>query len=411
MTVSPFDAPAALYLTHADALEEACSALFFPEGSGSAMDALTDRISLYKTVLASLAESTGTIATTCDDQAHADRALATYPTYDDVQSARDDFRAAVACGDTELAAQLKPPLDDMWERRKEKVAQHADQCTQTDTSLSDVVIDAQAGEGQPLHTPRSAGGNDGLDDVRELPGSVSPDDLFMSAPEADSSTPTPSVADTDAATALSSDTSTATRTPSLYTGPAQPQMSPMHMQGGAQPAMGGGTPAFGGGVPSAAQNRGTPTSRTRGTQLNSTPVQRARERKRDTDNRSAEVPAPVVSTPVDRGTSNSGTTTKADTSGGAKTNLSASTASAPQQPLSHLNGRGPIGPVGGGPMMGSGGGVSGMKQRPEIYSTNPAQVGFDKDAISSGLLDRSTANTPEPDPVATGIPNADKVSR
>lgn len=415
MTVSPFDDPATLYREHSAVLEDASVSIPYPEGSGKVQDALVERIARYQTVLTTLSASTASIADASEDQAHADRALATYPTHDDVAEQRAVVVAAVACGDTKTAALEKVLLDEMWERRKEKLDAHERQCSVTTEEIASADLDVgDIGTGPGLTTDRSAGGNDGLDedDVRKLPGSVPEDDPFHTAPEA-SALPAP-VADTDTGTALSSsaDAGTATRTPSLYTGPPQPSMSPMHMQG--SPQGGGGVPF--GGVPSAAQNSGTPTSRARGTQLNSTPVRdpkRTRDRKRDNDTRSADAPAVVVSTPIDRGSSVSGTTTNADTSGGAKTNLSASTAQQTQQNPLAQHGRGPMGPMGGVPPMGAGGGISGMKPKtaPEIFSTDARQVGFDKDAVNSGALSRDNANTPEPDPVATGIPNRDKVSR
>ncbi|SKV12445.1 Uncharacterised protein [Mycobacteroides abscessus subsp. abscessus] len=399
MSVSPFDAPAALYREHSTALEDAGVGIPFPEGSGKFHDALTERIALYRTVFLSLSEATATISTACDDQAHADTALASPVTRDDVREQREVFRAAVAAGDTARTAQEKVLLDELWNERKAKLETHAGQCTATDTTLSDADLDTgDIGNGTGLHTPRSAGGESQGDDVQELPGSVSPDDPFMSAPES-TDTATPSTADTDAGTALSSDASTGTpRTPSLYTGPPQPVMQPMNTQQGSV----GTTPAFGG-VPSASQNSGTPSTRTRGTQLNRDPVrgstsQRARDRKRDTDDRTATDSTVVAGTaPVDRGASSSGTTTRADTSGSVKTNLSGSTPTAtPQSPLGHLNGRGPIAPTGGVPPMGSGGGVSGMtKKSPEILTRDPNLSGFDKDAVDNGTLSRDTASTPD----------------
>lgn len=398
MTVSPFDAPAAVYKEHSVALEDASVGIPSHDGSGPFHDALTERIALYRTVLLSLSEATATISTACDDQSHEDTVLASPVTHDDLQEQRKVFQSAVAAGDTARAAQEKVLLDEMWETRKAKKEAHAGQCSATDTALSDADLDTgDIGNGTGLHTPRSAGGESQGDDVRELPGSVSPDDPFMSAPES-TDTATPSTADTDTRTALSSDASTGTpRTPSLYAGPPQPVMQPMNTQQGSM----GTTPAFGG-VPSVTQNSGTPSTRVRGTQLNSDPVrgsaQRARDRKRDTNDRTPSDATVVAGTvPVDRGSSNGGTTTRADTSGSVKTNLSGSTPTAtPQTPLGHLNGRGPIGPMGGVPPMGSGGGVSGMtKKGPDVLTRDPNLTGFDKDAVDNGTLSRDTASTPD----------------
>ncbi len=400
MSVSPFDAPVALYLTHADALEEACSALFFPDGSGSAMDALTARIARHRAATLQLSRAARDISDACDEQAFADTVLASPVTRDDLQEQRKVFQSAVAAGDTAHAAQEKVLLDEMWETRKAKKEAHAGQCSATDTALSDVDLDTGTvgtGTGSP---GRAAGGNEGLGEVQELPGSVDPEALSARPETTNTSVPEgPVLSDTDAGTDLSSDAGVSI--------PSQPALSPMTGAGAftpqqQSPMTGGGaftasqTPATGASATAPARSRdtrnsGTPTTRTRGTAL-------SRPRKRDTDDRtSPPTDGTVVAGTVDRGSSNAGTTTRADTTGSAKTNLSANTAP-PAAPVnaSPMMGRGvpPMG--GGGPAMGSGGSIAGMtKQNPTILTRDPNLTGFDKDSIDNGTLSRDTASTPD----------------
>ena len=398
MTVSPFDAPATLYSSSADALEDMGSTIPFPDGSGSMIDALTERIARHRAATLQLSRAARDISDACTEQGYADTVLASPVTRDDVAEQRAVVRSADASGDARTAAAERVLLDELWETRKAKLSTHAGQCSATDTALSDVDLDTGTvgtGTGSP---GRAAGGNEGLGEVQELPGSVDPDEFSARPETTNTSVPEgPVLSDTDAGTDLSSDTGVSI--------PAQPALSPMTGAFTPQqqsPMTGGGaftapqTPATGASATAPARSRdtrssGTPTTRTRGTAL-------SRPRKRDTDDRTSNpTDGTVVAGTVDRGSSNSGTTTRADTTGSAKTALSANTAP-PAAPAnaSPMMGRGvpPMG--GGGSAMGSGGSIAGMtKQNPTILTRDPNLTGFDKDAVDNGTLSRDTASTPD----------------
>ena len=104
----------------------------------------------------------------------------------------------------------------------------------------------------------------------------------------------------------------------------------------------------------------------------------------------------------DRGSSNSGTSTRADTSGSSKTALSGSTAAAPgtagQQGQGMMRGGGMMGGMGGG-MMGGQGGSGNSKERPQILTTDPDLLGTEDESnsVASGILGRDTASDPNRD--------------
>ena len=105
---------------------------------------------------------------------------------------------------------------------------------------------------------------------------------------------------------------------------------------------------------------------------------------------------------TDRGSSNSGTSTRADTSGSSKTALSGSTAAAPgtaaQQGQGMMRGGGMMGGMGGG-MMGGQGGSGNSKERPQILTTDPDLLGTEDESnsVASGILGRDTASDPNKD--------------
>ena len=355
------------------------------EGSGTAITALVNNVERRAQLTQEMAQEATTVSDVCADQAGADVELSSaVSTADSARESVLDAQRGLANG-TGTPEDVQAAVDsynDANSARNEARRVHEE--TTAGTKLPDTKFPSSTPGAPSTGTPS---------DSNEMSGSSSSGGGGDVSSSGGSSESLAEAGDTE----LSSDTAAPmggspmlaqtpmAQAPAAAGGtPQPPQMAPMQPQ-----APMGATPS------TAAKDRADT-------------AQLARDRA----SRSA-FGAPRLDTSIgtqtsgasgdtDRGSSNSGTSTRADTSGSSKTALSGSTAAAPgtaaQQGQGMMRGGGMMGGMGGG-MMGGQGGSGNSKERPQILTTDPDLLGTEDESnsVASGILGRDTASDPNKD--------------
>lgn len=368
-----------------------------PDASGQTADAVNDGFLQNAQAMREIARAAREIATIAEGQGPADALFAAAPTPDDVADAQQKVLDAKAKGAApeEVRAAANHAADLAVEREDAREA-HARASRRTAEALRGVVMpplptgsspiptvarDGYAGETAPTN-PNS--GQRGESASNSNSGNGGGGGMPL---DSTSSSGGSSLSDADAGTSLSADGSGVPMTAAQLAG--QPQAMPQQGAMGGQPQMQpmgqmGAVPTTGAG------NLSTGTT-SRG------------KRKDDKRNDNGAPIAPTM-TPmtfgnsgggaVDRGSSTSGVTTRADTSGSLKTALSGATVppGTGQAPGMMARGMGG-GMMGGAPGAGGAGGGN-SKERPVIYDANRPDEVERSDSIQTGTLSRATAEDP-----------------
>lgn len=354
------------------------------EGSGTAITALVNNVERRAQLTQEMAQEATTVSDVCADQAGADVELSSaVSTADSARESVLDAQRGLANG-TGTPEDVQAAVDsynDANSARNEARRVHEE--ATAGTQLPDTQFPSSTPGAPSTGTPS---------DSNEMSGSSSSGGGGDVSSSGGSSESLAEAGDTE----LSSDTAAPmggspmlaqtpmAQAPAAGGTPQPPQMAPMQPQ-----APMGATPS------TAAKDR-TDTA----------------QLARDRASRSA-FGAPRLDTSIgtqtsgasgdtDRGSSNSGTSTRADTSGSSKTALSGSTAAAPgtaaQQGQGMMRGGGMMGGMGGG-MMGGQGGSGNSKERPQILTTDPDLLGTEDESnsVASGILGRDTASDPNKD--------------
>lgn len=350
-------------------------------GQGAAADTLTQRVEGYVGSLALMSTGASTVSDECATQANADTTLMQAPKVGDVEDAKEALTEASdalreGTGTPEDVDAAREHYVDLKSRHDAAVEAHAEETGGTafpETKFPEIAPS----------TPAAASA--------QTPGASGP----SAAPASSGSSGTGSSGSgSDLAagdTELSSDTGAATASPQLAqmpqqqptATPPQPQMQPMQSMPPTTPPTGANTGPYEGKRDTAAAARGL---------TNSFSAPRL-DTSIGTSTSGASGPSPV-----DRGSSINGVTTRGDVSGASTTALSSSTAGQPGSGAAAQQGMG-RGGMGGMPMGGMGGGGGGQginKERPVILTSDPELLGTEDQELSveGGVLGRDTATSP-----------------
>ncbi|WP_100482239.1 hypothetical protein [Mycobacteroides abscessus] len=366
-----------------------------PDASGQTADAVNDGFLQNAQAMREIARAAREIATIAEDQGPADATFAAAPTPDDIADAQQKVADAKKNGAApeEVRAAANHAADLAVEREDARNA-HAAASRRTAEALRGVVMPPLPTGSAPIPTVARGDGDSGsyrpdtTNGQRE--GDTRPSNSGnvggggMPLERASSSGGSP-LSDSDAGTALSADGSGVPMSAAQLAGQpqsmsqqgamgGQPQMSPMGQMGG---------------VPSTGTGNLSTGSASRG------------KRKDDKRNDSGTPVAPVMSPmsfggasggAVDRGSSTSGVTTNANTSGSLKTALSGAVVPPGTGAQPGMMARGG-GMMGGAPGAGGAGGGS-TKERPVIYNAHRPDEVERSDSIQTGTLSRETALDP-----------------
>lgn len=374
-----------------------------PDAEGATADAIAAGFDNDIADLVAIAEAAREAARVANEQAPADAKFAAAPSKADVEAAQKAVTDAENSGaDKQDIAKARNHAAALATEREDAKAEHAGVSRRTTAAFQAIKIadvpmvsvptpvvaygSDQRRDGAP-GSPRSDSPN------RSSPGSGS--DTFSGGDSPSTRTGSASLADTDAGTSLSADGSGVPMSAQQLA--AQPQqMQPQQGAMAGQPQM--APMAQTGAVPSAGAGRLTdPAALAKATA--------ARNKKKDNNNGTPVQPtmAPMSfggsasgGGTIDRGSSTSGVTTNANTSGSLKTALSGATVppGTGQQPGMMARG-GMGGMMGGAPGAGGAGGAGGSKERPTIYDANRPDEVERSDSIASGTLARDTALDPQ----------------
>ncbi len=363
------------------------------EGSGATVNVLVANIERRAQWTQEMSQDASVIADTCEKQAVADRELTAAMEAGDEDTLRGEVleaqrRLASGAGSADEVSNAVDAYNTAKESRDNARREHEEKTSATDIPDTTFTSGADASSATPAAT---GGGSPG-----DAPVSSSTGDSPLDAGESLAGE-TELSSDSGAPTSASPMLGGAPMPPPQPAGgmPQPPQMAPMQpapMQPApTQPPMGA--------TPTAAGKDRLDTSKVA----------------RDIAGRSA-FGAPRLDTSIgtqtssadggiDRGSSTSGVTTRADTSGSVQSALSTGTAGAPgaaQQGQGGMRGGGMMGGgmMGGGGMGGAGaGGAGGSKERPEILTTDPDLLGTEdeRNSVRSGILGRDTATDPHKD--------------
>ena len=362
-------------------------------GSGAAANALSSRIEGRATTVSQMSQDASTVSDSCGEQASADVELMSAPSVSEVENLKE--RVTEASQNLANGTGTADDLDAARESYQEAKAKsdearrvHAEKTGETsfpDSTFSsgDGSMEASASGG--------SGGSGGGGDAGSGGGSSSGDSSSMSGGGSPMDSDSPA-GDTE----LSSDEAApAGASPMLGGGapqqqmpqsqPQQPQMAPMQPQQQA--------PSSGAGAATG------PYTGTRDTAKSA----------RDLANRFGGYNTPRLDTsvgtatsgdsgPIDRGSSVTSQTTRADVSGAGSTALSSGTAGQAGQNAQQNQGAMRGGGMGGMPMggMGAGGGGGTAKERPNILTTDPELLGTEdlEQSIAGGIIGRDTSTSP-----------------
>ncbi|MEX3644032.1 hypothetical protein ABFW11_00785, partial [Mycolicibacterium porcinum] len=336
------------------------------------------------------------IATIAEDQGPADAMFAAAPTPDDIADAQQKVLDAKAKGAApeEVRAAANHAADLAVEREDAREA-HARASRRTAEALRGVVMPPLPTGSAPIPTvargdykqrssTNDTNGQRGGDTSNSNSGNGGGGGMPL---DSTSSSGGSALSDSDAGTSLSADGSGVPMTAAQLAG--QPQAMPQQGAMGGQPQMSpmgqmGAVPSTGAG------NLSTGTT-SRG--------KRKDDKRNDNGAPIAPTMAPMTfgnsgGGAVDRGSSTSGVTTRADTSGSLKTALSGATVppGTGQAPGMMARGMGG-GMMGGAPGAGGAGGGN-SKERPVIYDAHRPDEVERSDSIQDGTLSRATAEDP-----------------
>lgn len=369
-----------------------------PDASGQTADAVNDGFLQNAQAMRDIARAAREIATIAEDQGPADAMFAAAPTPDDIAAAQQKVLDAKAKGAApeEVRAAANHAADLAVEREDARDA-HATASRRTAEALRGVVmpplptgsapIPTVVPDGNPFGSRRSESpsGGKGQDTSPSNNGHGGGGGMPLDRASSAGGSP---LSDSDTGTSLSADGSGVPMTAAQLGGQpqtmgqqpgamsGQPQMAPMG-QMGAVPSTGTGNLSTG--------------NASRG------------KRKDDKRNDNGTPIAPLMSPmsfgnagggAVDRGSSTSGVTTAANTSGSLKTALSGAVVppGTGAQPGMMARGMGG-GMMGGAPGAGGAGGST-TKERPTIYDAHRPDEVERSDSIQDGTLSRATAEDP-----------------
>ncbi|BBX33613.1 hypothetical protein MMAG44476_14230 [Mycolicibacterium mageritense DSM 44476 = CIP 104973] len=407
MTTNPYGTYAAILAevaVGAEALGDDMNAAIgiAPDASGQTADAVNDGFLQNAQAMREIARAARDIATIAEDQGPADAMFAAAPTPDDIADAQQKVLDAKAKGAApEEVRKAANHAADLATEREDARNAHAAASRRTAEALRGVVMPPLPTGSAPIPTvargdvdsgnskgaPRTGGQGQGQGDLNSGNGGGGGIPLDTSSSAGGST-----LSDSDAGTALSADGSGVPMTAAQLAG--QPQAM------GQQPGAMGGQPQMApmgqmGAVPSTGAGQLTdPKALAK--------AAAARNRKRDSGNGTPV--APVMSPmsfggasgggAVDRGSSTSGVTTAANTSGSLKTALSGAVVPPGTGQAPGMMGRGMGGGMMGGAPGAGGAGGGNSKERPTIYDAHRPDEVERSDSIQDGTLSRATAEDP-----------------
>lgn len=370
-----------------------------PDASGQTADAVNDGFLQNAQAMREIARAAREIATIAEDQGPADALFAAAPTPDDIADAQQKVADAKAKGAApEEVRKAANHAADLAVEREDARNAHAAASRRTAEALRGVVMPPLPTGSAPIPTVARGDGDSGSYRPDTSPGGRGQDTSNsnsgngggggMPLDSASSSGGSP-LSDSDAGTTLSADGSGVPMTAQQLAGQpqamgqqpgamgGQPQMQPMG-QMGAVPSTGSGNLSTG----NASRGKSKDDKR----RDNGTPV------------------APVMSPmsfggassggAVDRGSSTSGVTTNANTSGNLKTALSGAVVPPGTGAQPGMMGRGMGGGMMGGAPGAGGAGGGTTKERPAIYDAHRPDEVERSDSIQDGMLSRATAEDP-----------------
>lgn len=373
-----------------------------PDASGATADAVNNGFATDAAAMRNIGEAAAEMARIAQEQGPADAAFASAPKPADIAEAEQKVKDAEASGaDKKDIAAARNHVAQLATEREDALKVHAAASRRTSEAMSAVVIPEAPKTSTPIpvvayDAGQGRGGAPGTGGPSsKTPGSTSSDSPSDSGGSSfaggdTSSSSAPPLSDSDAGTSLSADGSGVPMSGQQLAG--QPQQA-LPQQGG-QPQM--APIAQTGAVPSAGAGRLTDPALAKAT---------AARNKKNEGSPSQPAMAPMAfggsngagtGGSVDRGSSTSGVTTRADTSGSVRTALSGATL--PQgtgQAGGMIRGAG----MGGGMMGGAGGaggagGSGAAKPRPEIFDAHRPDETERSESVKSGTLSRDTANDP-----------------
>lgn len=369
-----------------------------PDASGQTADAVNDGFLQNAQAMREIARAAREIATIAEDQGPADAMFAAAPTPDDIADAQQKVLDAKAKGAApeEVRAAANHAADLAIEREDAREA-HARASRRTAEALRGVVMPPLPTGSSPIPTVVRGEGDSGSyrpDTTNEQRGGDTSNSNSgngggggMPLDSTSSSGGSP-LSDADAGTSLSADGSGVPMTAQQLAG--QPQSM------GQQPGVVGGQPQ----MQPMGQMGAVPTTGAGNLSTGTTSRGRRKDDKRDNGTPVAPVMSPMSfggasgGGAVDRGSSTSGVTTNANTSGSLKTALSGAvvppgTGQAPGMMARGMGG----GMMGGAPGAGGAGGGN-SKERPVIYDAHRPDEVERSDSIQTGTLSRDTALDP-----------------
>lgn len=369
-----------------------------PDASGQTADAVEHGFTQSAEAMREIARAAREIATIAEGQGPADAMFAAAPTPDDIAEAQQAVIKAKANGAApeEVRAAANHAANLATEREDARNA-HAAASRRTAEALRGVVMPPLPTGSAPIPTVVRGDGDSGSyrpDTTNgQRDGDTSPSNSGNGGGggiplDTSSSAGGSTLSDSDAGTALSADGSGVPMSAAQLGG--QPQTMPQQGAMGGQPQM--APMGQVGAVPSTGAGRlSDPKALAK--------AAAARNRKRDSGNGTPV--APVMSPmsfansgggAVDRGSSTSGVTTAANTSGSLKTALSGAVVPPGTGNQPGMTARGG-GMMGGAPGAGGAGGGN-SKERPVIYDAHRPDEVERSDSIQDGMLSRATAEDP-----------------
>lgn len=371
-----------------------------PDAEGLTADTINAGFDNDADAMMAIADAAREAARVADEQTPADAKFAAAPKESDVAEAYRTVQTAEERGAApEEIRKARNHAADLAAEREDAKAEHAAVSRRTTAAFEAIKVaevplldvptptvrraNGRARESTPGTTNGQRGGDTSNSNSGNGGGGGMPLDTSSSSGGS-------SLSDSDAGTSLSADGSGVPMTAQQLAGQPQ-QMLPQQGAMGGQPQMApmGQT----GAVPSTGSGNLSPTTTPRG---------KSKDKRRETSSNGAPV-APVMSPmsfgnagggAVDRGSSTSGVTTAANTSGSLKTALSGAVVppGTGAQPGMMARGMGG-GMMGGAPGAGGAGGST-TKERPTIYDAHRPDEVERSDSIQDGTLSRATAEDP-----------------
>lgn len=371
-----------------------------PDAEGATADAIAAGFDNDVADLMAIAEAAREAARVASEQAPADARFAAAPSPDDVKAAQDAVTRAEESGaDRQDIAKARNHAAALATEREDAKDEHARVSRRTTAAFQAIKIAEVPMISVPTPTVVRSGdtriggrtgtpGTDGQGQDASTSNNGHGGGGGMPSDASSSSGGSP-LSDSDAGTALSADGSGVPMTAQQLAGQPQPM--------GQQPGAMSGQPQMSpmsqmGAVPSTGVGNLSAGTTSRG------------KRKDDKRNDNGSPVAPVMSPmsfgganagggTIDRGSSTSGVTTNANTSGNLKTALSGAVVPPGTGSQPGMMARGG-GMMGGAPGAGGAGGGGVSKERPTIYDAHRPDEVERRDSIQDGTLSRATAEDP-----------------